>query len=104
LTWWPSTSLSAFRNGRLEARVPEGEGARPLHLPIGVRVGRRAVHLRAGHVDVAPRDREVERLGGAAHGEQEAAVLDVLPDALRDRLLHRRHRAHAVLLAVAIAR
>src|SRR5690348_17636980 len=65
-------SLHSFPTRRSSDLVAEGEGARPVHLRIGVGVHRRPVGVRRGDVHVAPCEREVERFGRAAHGEEEA--------------------------------
>ena len=75
----------------LEVRVVEREGALPIHLAIGVRVHRRSVDEALRDVDVAAGDRQLERLGRAAHREQEPAALDELANLLGDVLLERRH-------------
>ncbi|MFN9941825.1 MAG: hypothetical protein ACK56I_20350, partial [bacterium] len=76
--------------GRLHVGAGERHGARPVHPGVGVGVRRGAVGKRAGDVHLDAGQREVERLGGAAHGEEEAAAVDEGANPLRHRLLERR--------------
>src|SRR5207247_4782271 len=76
--------------GRLfEVRVLKRERAFPVHLRVGVVVDRRAVGERARDVDLAARDRQLQRLRRTAHREGESAALDEEPDVLGDIFLER---------------
>ena len=77
---------------------PEREGFRPVELPVRLRVHGRAVRERGRDVHALGGERQVDRLGGGAHREQEAAVPDVVPDVSRHGLLQVGDRRHAQLL------
>ncbi len=76
----------------LEPGAVKREGAVPGELLVGGRVGRRPVGKRRRDVDALRRQREVQRLRGSAHREQEPTALDVRAHRSRDGLLQRRHR------------
>src|SRR5207245_5019993 len=60
--------------GGLDVRTPEREGLRPVELRVRLRVHGRAVREDGRDVHALGGERQVDRLRGGAHCEQEAAV------------------------------
>ncbi len=81
----------------LQPGVLERQGTRPVHP--GVRIGRHrgAVREAGGDVGAGRGQRQVDGLGGGAHGEEESALLHEAGNSLRDRTLLGRHRWKAEL-------
>ena len=98
-TWWPSMSLIAFTPGDISRCAFWNANARTQSIfasasgSIGVpsKNGPAMSTFCAGH-------RELERLGGAAHREQEAALLDEVVHPPGHGLLERGHVGEAVAL------
>ncbi len=84
--------ITEGREGRLreDRGTLEGERSFPVEAGARVRFDRISVSIARRYVDSQRRQRQVDRLRRRAHGEEEAAAIDVLPNSHRYRLLETR--------------